>query len=326
MTGTPGRLPRAARAAAPTIGAPVALYDRAIVRLLPAVPRPVVRRLSERYIAGPALADAVRAVRELNAAGKTATIDVLGEEITSVEEARAITDAYEDVFAEIERSELDSTVSVKLTGLGLKLGYDVCRAHLEEVVRDAAERGNFVTIDMEDSSTTDETLRLYRELREQGLENVGIVLQASLRRTVADIDALADLRPNTRLCKGIYVEPEELQFRDPDAVRLNFVRALEALLDAGCYVGVATHDDWLLGETRRVVRERGLDTDAYEFQMLLGVRPELGDGLVRDGHRLRIYVPFGEHWYEYSLRRLQENPAIAGYVASDTVARLLGRG
>jgi proline dehydrogenase len=304
----------------------VAIYDRAIVRLLPAVPRPVVRRLSARYIAGPSLADAAAAVRELNAEGRTATIDVLGEEITRVEEARAIADAYEDVFAEIQRQRLDSTVSVKLTALGLKLGYDLCRAHLEEVVRDAREKGNFVTIDMEDSTTTDDTLRLYRDLRGDGLDNVGIVLQASLRRTLADVRELAELAPNTRLCKGIYVEPEEIQFRDPDAVRAAFVQALEALLDAGCYVGVATHDDWLLGETLRILGERGLDSDRYEFQMLLGVRPELGDTLVAEGHRLRIYVPFGTHWYEYSLRRLQENPAIAGYVASDTVSRLLGRG
>jgi proline dehydrogenase len=303
----------------------VAVYDRAIVRFLPAVPKPVVRRLSSRYIAGTELAEAVRVVRELNAAGKTATIDVLGEEITSVEEARAIADAYEAVFAEIERQGLDSTVSVKPTGLGLKLGYDVCRRHLESVVRDAAARDNFVTIDMEDSSTTDDTLALYRDLRGDGLDNVGLVLQASLRRTVADVAALAELRPNTRICKGIYVEPPELQFRDDEAVRASFVRALEGLLDAGCYVGVATHDEWLVDETRRLVREGGLDSDRYEFQMLLGVRPELGDRLVAEGHRLRIYVPFGEHWYEYSLRRLQENPSIAGYVAADTLGRLFRR-
>jgi proline dehydrogenase len=303
----------------------VAIHDRALVRLLPAVPKPIVRRLSERYIAGPALADAVAVVRRLNAGGKSATIDVLGEEIRSPDEARGIADAYEDVFAGIEREGLDSTVSVKLTGLGLKLDYDLCRAHLEEVVRDAAERGNFVTIDMEDSSTTDDTLGLYRGLRAEGLDNVGIVLQTSLRRTVADVLAVADLRPHTRVCKGIYVEPAEIQFHDAGAVRANFVRALEELLDAGCYVGIATHDEWLVEESRRLVGERGLGPEKYEFQMLLGVRSELGDALVADGHRLRIYVPFGEHWYAYSLRRLQENPSIAGYIAADTVGRMLRR-
>jgi proline dehydrogenase len=303
----------------------VAIFDRAIVRLLPAVPRPVVQKLSERYIAGPELKDARETVRRLNAEGKAATIDVLGEEITTEEEAAAIVRAYQDVFADIERCGLDSGVSVKLTGLGLKLSYDLCRDNLRTVLQDAASRGNFVRLDMEDSSTTDDTLRLYRELREDGHDNVGVVLQAMLRRTLADVAALAELKPSVRLCKGIYVESTEVAYQDYEAVRASYVRALQALLDAGCYVGIATHDEWLLGEGRRIVAERGLERDAYEFQMLLGVRPARGDELVVEGHRLRIYVPFGRHWYAYSLRRLQENPRIAGYIASDTVGRLFGR-
>ena len=303
----------------------MAIFDRAIVRLLPAVPRPVVQKLSERYIAGPELKDAREAVRRINAQGKLATIDVLGEEITTEEEAAAIVRAYQDVFADIERCGLDANVSVKLTALGLKLGHDLCRDNLRTVVEDAASRGNFVRIDMEDSSTTDDTLRLYRELREEGHRNLGVVLQAMLRRTVSDIDALADLRPSVRLCKGIYVEPPEIAYQDYEAVRASFVRALEALLVAGSYVGIATHDDWLLREGRRLVAEHGLTRDDYEFQMLLGVRAELGEELVVDGHRLRIYVPFGRHWYAYSLRRLQENPKIAGYIAADTLGRLIGR-
>jgi proline dehydrogenase len=301
----------------------VAIFDRAIVRLLPAVPKPVVQKLSERYIAGPELKDARATVRRLNAEGKMATIDVLGEEITNEDEAAAIVRAYQDVFADIERCGLDANVSVKLTALGLKLGYDICRTNLETVVADAASRNNFVRIDMEDSWTTDETLRLYRDLRESGYDNVGVVLQAMLRRTLSDVSALADLRPSVRLCKGIYVEPPEVAYREFGTVRASFVRALEALLDAGCYVGIATHDEWLLEQGRRIVGERGLRDNEYEFQMLLGVRPALGNRLVRDGHRLRIYVPFGRHWYAYSLRRLQENPRIAGYIAADTVGRLV---
>jgi proline dehydrogenase len=297
----------------------LALLDRAIVRLLPAVPRPIVRRIADRYIAGEEVGDAVATVRALNAQGKVATIDVLGEEITNPEAARAIVAAYRDVFEAIESERLDSNVSVKLTGLGLKLGYDLCRANLEAVVRHAAESGNFVRIDMEDSSTTDDTLRLYRDLRERGLDNVGVVLQARLRRTEADIAALADLRPNVRICKGIYLEPEEIAFTGYEEIRASFVRCLEALLATASYVGVATHDDFLLDETKRLARER------FEFQMLLGVRGEVGDALVRDGHRLRIYVPFGRQWYEYSVRRLQENPRIAGYVAADTLGRLFSR-
>jgi proline dehydrogenase len=301
----------------------VALLDRAIVRLLPAVPRPIVQKLSERYIAGPELKDARAAVRRLNAEGKLATIDVLGEEITSEEDAAAIVDAYQDVFADIERCGLDSNVSVKPTALGLKLDLDLCRDNLRTVVEDAAARANFVRIDMEDSSTTDDTLRLYRELREEGHDNLGVVLQATLRRTLDDVRSLADLQPSVRLCKGIYIEPEDIAYREFEAVRANFVSALTALLESGCYVGIATHDRWLLDQGRRLVGEHGLAAEEYEFQMLLGVRPELGDALVSEGHRLRIYVPFGRHWYAYSLRRLQENPKIAGYIAADTVGRLL---
>jgi proline dehydrogenase len=301
----------------------VSLVDSAIVRLLPAVPKPVVRRISGRYIAGEDLDDALRVVRELNRQGKMATIDVLGEEITNPDEARAIATAYRDTFAAIDRERLDSNVSVKLTALGLKLGYELCRENLEDVVRHAAERENFVRIDMEDSSTTDDTLRLYRELREAGHDNVGVVLQARLKRTVADVRALAELRPNVRLCKGIYLEPPEIAYRDFDSVRASFVQALEELLDAGCYVGIATHDEWLLEQGQRLAASRRLAPEEYEFQMLLGVRAALGDELVRGGHRLRIYTPFGRHWYAYSLRRLQENPRIAGYIAADTLNRLI---
>jgi proline dehydrogenase len=301
----------------------VALLDRAIVRLLPAVPRPVVHKLSERYIAGPELKDARAAVRRVNAQGKMATIDVLGEEITNADEAAAIVRAYQDVFADIAQCGLDSNVSVKLSALGLKLDYALCYDNLVTVVTDAASRNNFVRIDMEDSSTTGDTLRMYRELREAGHDNVGVVLQSMLRRTLSDIDELADLKPNVRICKGIYVEPPELAYREFGAVRANYVRALEKLLDAGCYVGIATHDDWLVAEAKRLVAERELRTSDYEFQMLLGVRAPRGDRLVREGHRLRIYVPFGRHWYAYSLRRLQENPKIAGYIAADTLGRLV---
>ena len=302
------------------------LLDRAIVRLLPAVPKPVVQRFSARYIAGATLPEAVQAVKDLNAAGKLATIDVLGEEITHEDEARAIAAAYVNVFAEIERERLESNVSVKLTALGLHLSYELCRENVESVLAAAAARGNFVRIDMEDSTTTTETLRLYRELRESGHDNVGVVLQAYLRRTLDDVHGLADLRPNVRLCKGIYVEPPSIAFTDHDAVRASFVRCLDALLDANAYVGIATHDEWLIGKGLERVRERALARDAYELQMLLGVRDDRASELVADGHRLRVYVPYGEQWYGYSLRRLQENPAMAGTIARATVGRAFGRG
>ena len=303
----------------------MALLDRALVRLLPAVPKPVVQKLSSHYIAGSELSDACRVVKELNNDGKMATVDVLGEEIHNADETRAIVAEYRRVFEMIEREGLDSNVSVKPTALGLKLDYGLARENFETVVRHAAESGNFVRIDMEDSTTTDATLRIYRELRGVGLENVGVVLQASLRRTVDDVWGLADLKPSVRLCKGIYIEPPSIQFRDYDAVREGFVAALEALFRSGAYVGIATHDEYLIDAGRRLVVEHGLRREQYEFQMLLGVRPRLGDGLVQQAHRVRIYVPFGQQWYAYSLRRLKENPKMAGYIASDTIGRMLGR-
>jgi proline dehydrogenase len=293
----------------------VSLLDQAIARALPAVPKPVVQLFSQRYIAGSTLTDAVRVVRRLNAEGKLATVDVLGEEITREEEARAIAQAYRDVFAAIERDSLGANVSVKLTGLGLNLDYDLCKENLLSVV----SQGKFVRIDMEDSSTTDDTLRLYRELRDDGHDNVGIVLQAYLRRTLDDIDALADLQPNVRLCKGIYVEPPSLAFTEYEAVRANYVKALRALAPTASHVAIATHDEWLLEQALRQL------PPTYEFQMLLGVREERASGLAREGHPVRIYIPFGEQWYRYSLRRLQENPAMAGTIARSTVGRLLGR-
>jgi proline dehydrogenase len=297
----------------------VTLLDRAIVKVLPAVPRPVVQRLSSRYIAGPTLDDAMRVVRRLNAKGKLATVDVLGEEIRNPDEARAIAAQYHDVLAPLDAEKLDGSISIKLTALGLELDVDLCRENLGAVVADAAARGRFVRIDMEDSSTTDRTLALHRELRDAGHENVGVVLEAYMRRTLADVPGLE----NVRLCKGIYVEPPELAYREADVVRESFVQCLEALVLQGAYVGIATHDEYLIGEALRVVREAALPPDRYEFQMLLGVRPDRADDLVAAGHRLRVYVPYGTHWYEYSVRRLQENPKIAGYVAGDVVGRVL---
>jgi proline dehydrogenase len=294
-------------------------FDRTIVRLLPAVPRPVVQRLSARYIAGSTIDDAARVVDELNGQGKLATVDVLGEEITNADEAGAIAGQYHDLLARIDDDELDSNISIKLTALGLDLDLGLCRENLEAVVRDAKERQSFVRIDMEDSSTTTRTLGLYRDLRELGYENLGVVVQAYLRRTIDDVEGI----DNVRLCKGIYVEPPAIAYREFEAVRANYLLVLEKLLAQGSFVGIATHDEYLIVEALRLVR--GLPSDRYEFQMLLGVRPDRADALVGAGHRVRIYVPYGTQWYEYSLRRLQENPKIAGYVAGDTLNKLLRR-
>jgi proline dehydrogenase len=302
----------------------VGLFDRAVATALPIVPRSIVRRVSAPYIAGPTLADACRTVQALNGEGKCATIDVLGEEIHRAEEAHAIAAAYADVLAAIHDDGLDANVSVKLTGLGLKLDVDLCHALLEGVVRDAAARGAFVRIDMEDHTCVDDTLELYRKLRGAGLDNVGIVFQAYLKRTHHDIADLRELRPSVRLCKGIYVEPGSIAFHDPEVIRRSFVSCLDALIDGGSRVAIATHDEALIGES--LARVASLPREAYEFQMLLGVREGRAGELVAAGHGLRVYVPYGQRWYEYSLRRLQENPEMAGVIAKATVARALGRG
>ncbi len=298
------------------------VFDQVAVRVLPAVPRSIVRRVSAPYIAGPTLDDARRVVRAVNGDGKLATIDVLGEEIRTADEARAIAVAYRDVLTAIRDDRLDANVSVKLTALGLSLDPALCRELLEDVVRHAAALDTFVRIDMEDSSCTDDTLRLYRTLRGDGLDNVGIVLQAALHRTLEDVAALRELRPSVRLCKGIYVESSAIAFQAPDAIRRSFVACLDALLEGGSYVGVATHDEELVAAT--LGRVAGMPADAYELQMLLGVREARATELVAAGHRLRVYVPFGQRWYEYSLRRLQENPAMASMIAKATVARVWG--
>jgi proline dehydrogenase len=299
------------------------VVNRTIVRMLPYVPKPVVGRLAQRYIAGESLEDAMRVVAELNRNGRLATVDVLGEELRHVDETHAMTAAYRELLAEIEARGLDASVSVKLTALGLALDEALCEEHLIAILENARGRGNFVCIDMEDATTTDATLGLYRRVRDRGYENVGIVLQARLRRTLEDARALAPLKPDVRLCKGIYVESPERAYQSDREVRESFMRVLEELLASGSHVAIATHDGALIRRARQLLAGSGRGRDGYEFQMLLGVRADEGDRLVRAGEPLRIYVPYGNDWYAYSLRRLQENPRIAGYVALNAVARVV---
>jgi proline dehydrogenase len=301
----------------------VRLFDRAVVRVLPAVPRSVVRRVASPYIAGSTLDDARRVVAGLNAEGMRATVDVLGEEIARPDEAEAIARAYRDALAAITEDGLDANISIKLTGFGLKLDEGLCRDLVFGLVADAHQRGTFVRLDMEDSSTTDATLELYRALRAAGHDGVGVVLQAALRRTLSDVEELAALEPSVRLCKGIYVEPPSVAYQGFDEIRTSFVACLDALLAGPGRVAIATHDEWLI--ERAVERVEGVGRGLYEMQMLLGVRADRARRLVADGHPLRIYVPYGEQWYEYSLRRLQENPKVAGYVAKDVLSRLVPR-
>ena len=287
-----------------------------ISRSLPLVPRPVVRGVSRRYIAGDSLDDAVRVVRDLNGAGCMATLDVLGEEVDRRETAHLAVAEYERALRVIRDDRLDSNISIKLTQLGLKLDVDFCLDNVRALARSARDQGNFVRIDMEDSSCTGATLDLYARLRREGFDNVGVVLQACLRRTRDDARALP-VPANVRLCKGIYLEPRTIAYHDRGVVNKNYVRILGELIAGGAYVGIATHDEDLVWEAMRLIDTTGLSRDRYEFQMLLGVDEELRSLIRKAGHRLRVYVPYGPHWYAYSLRRLKENPSIAGHVLTN---------
>jgi proline dehydrogenase len=293
------------------------LIDRALATALPVVPRPLVRHFADRYMAGETLDDAVATVRTLNEQDMSATIDVLGEFIHRAEEAEATVAEYERVLEAISREGLRAHISVKLSALGLEIDRDMARDNAARLAEGAERHGSFMRIDMEHSALTDDTLAIYRELRAAGAQRVGIVIQSYLRRSLADVRALAELQPEVRLVKGIYIERPAIAFTDPGIVRRNFLELLEALVSAGSRVALATHDRWLVDESLRVVDRHRLPTEAYEFQMLLGVTEKLRAQLVAQGHPMRVYVPFGHAWYGYSVRRLRENPGIAGYVARD---------
>jgi proline dehydrogenase len=288
-------------------------FNRVLVAGLPAVPKPIVGKVASRYVAGETLADAVRAVRSLNEQGAMATIDVLGEEVHERGKATAAVEEYLRVFDAIAREGIDSNVSIKLTLLGLEIDEGFCRDNVARIAETAKRYGNFVRIDMEDSSCTDATLRIYRELQER-YGNLGVVLQAYMRRTLCDIDGLPAEGANVRLCKGIYVEPRSIAWKGYETVRANFVAALAKLLRRGVYACVATHDEYLACRAAALIGEHGLAPRQYEFQMLLGVDEELRRILIAAGHRLRVYVPYGRDWYPYSLRRLRENPEMARHV------------
>ena len=302
------------------------LFDTLISRTLPAMPRSLVRWVANQYIAGETSADALLKIRELNGIGATATLDLLGEEIHDPELSRGIARRSEGLLASIAKDDLGAGVSVKLSAFMLMESPDLALELTREIVTKARDAGRFVRIDMEDSTTTDATLDVCRALRSEGLGNFGVVLQACLRRTYADAAALADLGVDVRLVKGIYIEAEKIAYRDPEAVRRNYVRILRLLLEKGCTVCSATHDDVLIYETEAAMADFGISPGGLEFQMLLGVRENARDALLANGHRVRIYVPFGELWYEYSVRRLHENPAIAGHVTKQLMGRVFSRG
>lgn len=288
-------------------------FDHVVAATLPFVPKPVVRYFAKPYVAGETLADQTREIEKLNAEGFMVATSILGEFVTKREESEQAVRDYKQCLDEFQARKLDSNIHIKPTHLGLKLDKDFCFEKVSEILEHAKSLGNFVRLDMEDSPCIDGTLDLYFRLRER-FENVGCVIQARVRRSLGDVRRLAKAKANVRLCKGVYLEPREIAFTNPRVIQDNYTMLLDELLSAGCYVGIATHDEVLVWEAYRILDRLQLKPHQYEFQMLHGVDPGLRR-IVRDqGHRLRVAVPFGPNWYPYSVRRLRKNPQIAGYV------------
>ncbi len=291
-----------------------------LVKTIPVFPKKLVRIFANKYIAGDNINEAISAVKKLNSGSFMATMDVLGESIENKSEAEKSKVESIEVLDEIKKNGLDSNLSVKLTMLGLKIDYDYCLGLFTDILSHAKSLNTFVRIDMEESAVTEITIKLFEEVRKK-FDNTGIVLQAYLRRTEKDIERLTAIGANFRICKGIYIEPEEIAFKGYDEVRNNYLKILRLALSKGSYCGIATHDEYLIEGAKKIVSELGLTREQYEFQMLLGVREGLRDRVLKEGYRMRIYVPFGERWYEYSIRRFQENPNVAGQVLKSLFTR-----
>ncbi len=298
----------------------MSLLNKFIVSTLPYVPKPVVGLVASRYIAGDKLDDAVHVTRNLNGRGIMTTIDLLGEDVLTPAEGIQSREICKDILQAIEREELESNLSLKLTQIGLKVNKTFCEDNLYEILVVAREEKTFVRIDMEDHTCTDATLEIYRNFRKE-FDNFGVAIQSYLRRSEADVRELTKLKTNVRLVKGIYVEPESIAYRGREEIRDNFLNLLRIMLENGCYVGIATHDEFLIDGAYRIISDLKLSREKYEFQTLLGVRPKLRQRLLSDGHRVRVYVPFGKDWHPYSIRRLQENPQIAMHVLKSVFTR-----
>ena len=284
----------------------------------------LARGFANRFVAGETVDTAMEAVRELNAMGITASLDVLGESVHNEAEARVTARRYVDMLDRIAEEALDANVSLKLTAMGLDVSEDLCLRLMDEVLARARDYGTFVRIDMESSAYTQRTLdvfenRLYPAFR----DHVGIVLQSYLYRTMADVEDAIRLRARVRLCKGAYKEPDTVAFPDKKDVDDSYVRAMRLLLTRGNYPGIATHDEEIIDEVKRFALEQGISRDRFEFQMLYGVRRDLQQQLVEDGYRMRVYVPFGTQWYPYLMRRLAERPANVAFLTGSMVREMM---
>jgi proline dehydrogenase len=296
-------------------------FNNMLVGVTRLMPKRLVRVFAAPYIAGDTLQDAVAVTKDLNARGIMATMDVLGESIETKDQALEAKEECALMLDAIHEEKLDANVSVKPTQFGLLIDEEFCYGLLKDLVEKAKGFDNFIRLDMEDSPTTDKIIRLYKRLKAE-YPNVGIVLQSYMRRTYDDAKELDKLEgANYRLCKGIYVEPKEIAYKGKQEVRDNFMKTLRLMLEEGAYVGIATHDKQLIERSYALVEELKLDKSKYEFQMLLGVREDARDQINADGHRIRIYTPYGKDWYAYSIRRLQENPNMAFHIVKNFFKR-----
>jgi proline dehydrogenase len=284
----------------------------------------LAKRMASRFVAGETIADAMVAVRALNARGITASLDLLGESVYRQEGARATAKSYLELLDRIQAEKLDANVSLKLTAMGLDVSEELCVANMQTVLDRARDYGSFVRIDMESSHYTERTLHMFEHrLYPSYPANVGIVLQSYLRRTQADVDKANRLKCRVRICKGAYQEPASVAFPDKRDVDENYIRCMRALMTDGNYPGIATHDERMIAEAKRFASEHRIPTDRYEFQMLYGVRRDLQERLVREGYRMRVYVPFGTQWYPYLMRRLAERPANVAFMTGNVVKEML---
>lgn len=294
-------------------------FNKFLVKTVSFLPKNLVWLFSKKYIAGTTLKSAIDVVNELNKKGIYATLDVLGESVATREEAAAAMEKAMEVFNAITENKLQANLSIKPTQMGLSFDKEFAYKQILELVKKANEIDNFVRIDMENSLYTDLTIEIYKKIYEK-YANVGIVLQAYLKRTYNDAVLLNKIGTNYRLCKGIYIEPPAIAYKDKQVIRDNYLNVLKAMLLNGNYVGIATHDKFLVEKSYEMIKELNIPKDNFEFQMLLGVREDLRDKINKDGYKVRVYVPFGKDWYAYSIRRLQENPQLAGHIAKEFFA------
>ena len=291
----------------------MSLLNNLIVRAVQLMPKSVVGFFSKKYIAGDTIEKAIQCVTDLNEKGIYATMDVLGESITHKDEAVEAKKKCLEVLDTISKHKLMANLSLKPTQMGLSIDEEFAYEQIREIVEKAKTLNNFVRIDMEDSPYTDKTITLFKKLKKD-YDNLGIVIQAYLKRTTSDVITLNKLGTNYRLCKGIYIEPAAIAYKDRQEIRDNYLKSLELMFKNGNYVGIATHDEYLINGAYKMIKDMNIPKDKFEFQMLLGVREDLRDKINNDGYKIRIYVPFGKDWYPYSIRRLKENPQIAGHI------------